>query len=213
MADDYTVRNAREYETGVTEYEAFNADRSAIAPYLDALCERTVEGGRVLDLGCGPGWDCGLLQRRVFVAVGFDLSHGHVEHARRNHPAFGYVQGDMRELPFAESEFDGVWACASMVHLASADIDGALYEVARVLARGGAFVGSVQIGDQEAFVARKSAPGHQLFYAYRSPEDWRTRVEAAGFSLDELVAEVSEEEKTHLNEGARGWATVIARRD
>ena len=105
-----------------------------------------------------------------------------------------------------------MWACASMLHLDGADLDAALAEVARVTAPGGAFVGSVQVGEQEGFVPRKSSPSAELFYGYRTPDDWRARVEVAGFAIDDLVVEIYEEEQAHLNAGARGWATAIARR-
>jgi SAM-dependent methyltransferase len=212
VTDEYVVHNAREYETGVAEYAAYNADRGPITGYLDALCDRTPEGRRVLDLGCGPGWETETLQRRGYVAVGFDLSSAFLRSARVHHPAAAHIRGDMRRLPFADRAFQGVWACASLLHMAGDDLDLTLAEVARVLAPGGAFVGSVQVGDREGFVPRKSAPGTTLFYGYRTPEDWRGRVESAGFAIDELVSEVSEEEQPHLNEGSRGWSTAIARK-
>ena len=212
MANDYVIRNAREYETGVAEYAAFNEDRGPIMRYLDALCERVATGDPVLDLGCGPGWETQTLHDRGYIAIGFDLSHALLDYARRNHPADAHVRGDMRRLPFADAAFEGAWACASLLHMSSTDLDVALSEVARVLAPGAAFVGSVQVGDREGFVPRKSAPGTELFYGYRSPEDWRARVEAAGFTIDDLVSEVSETEQSHLNEGSRGWSTAIARK-
>lgn len=212
MADDYVVRNAREYETGVDGYTTFNEDRGIVRGYLDSLCERTREGGPILDLGCGPGWETATLHQRGFVAVGFDISRAFLEHARREHPADGYVRGDMRRLPFPAATFAGCWASASMLHMASDDLDSALAEVARVLESDAGFVASVQVGEAEGFVPRKSAPGTELFYGYRSPEDWRARIEAAGFVVDDLVAELFDVEQSHLNEGAQGWATAIARR-
>lgn len=210
--DDYVVRNAEVYRTGVAKYVEINADRSVIAPYLDALCDRVPVGSRMLDLGCGPGWETETLHRRGYVAVGFDMSSAFLDAARREHRADGHVRGDMRRLPFATGSFAGAWASASMLHLASADLDVALAEVARVVKGGGGFVASVQVGDSERFVPRKSDPGQELFYAYREPEDWRGRVESAGFVVDEVVTEVYDGPQPHLNEGARGWTTAIARR-
>ncbi len=212
MVGEYVVRNAREYETGVDDYAAFNADREPVRGYLDALCDRVPSGGRVLDLGCGPGWETRTLHERGFVAVGFDISRALLGYARREHPADGHVRGDMRRLPFADGAFAGCWACASMLHLASEDLDAALAEVARVLQPGAAFVASMQVGDREGFVPRKSAPGTELFYRYRTPSEWRARVEGVGFEVSEVVAELDEGAQSHLNEGARGWATAIARR-
>jgi SAM-dependent methyltransferase len=210
--DNYIARNAREYMAGVEQYVDYNADRSVIAPYLEALCERVPEGARILDLGCGPGWEAESLHDRGYEAIGLDLSSAFCAYARREHPADDHLVGDMNHLPFAEDSFGGVWACASMLHIAREHLPTVLSEVARVLAPGGAFVASVQVGDTQRFVPRKSAPGHELFYAYLTPEEWRATVERAGFAIDDLVAEVFDEDQPHLNEGSRGWATVIATR-
>ncbi|MDA0352154.1 MAG: class I SAM-dependent methyltransferase [Chloroflexi bacterium] len=212
MADEYVVRNAREYETGVIDYTSYNEDRAPIMGYLDALCERTATGARVLDLRCGRGWETRTLHDRGYQPVGFDLSRAFLEHVRHQQPAIPCVRGDMRRLPFADASFEGAWASASLLHMSRTDLDVALAELARVLRPGAAFVGSVQVGDSEGFVPRKSAPGAELFYGYLAPEDWRARVEAAGFAIDDLVIEIHEEEQSHLNAGSRGWATVIARR-
>ena len=209
-SDNYIARNAREYMTGVDEYVDYNADRSVIAPYFEALCERAPEGARVLDLGCGPGWETESLHTRGYDAIGLDLSAAFCSYARREHPADGHVVGDMRTLPFSDDSFAGVWACASMLHIAREHLPSVLSEVARILIPGGVLVASVQVGDTQRFVPRKSAPGHQLFYAYLTPEEWRTTVEHAGFAIDNLVAEVFDQDQSHLNEGSRGWATVIA---
>ena len=100
----------------------------------------------------------------------------------------------MNFLPFTDDTFAGVWACASMLHIAREHLPVVLAEVSRVLTPGGAFVASIQVGDT------------QLFYAYLTPEEWRTTVERAGFTIDDLVADVSEEEQPHLSEGSRGLA-------
>ena len=210
--DNYIARNAREYMTGVDEYVAYNADRSVIAPYFEALCERVPEAARVLDLGCGPGWETQALHTRGYEAIGLDLSTAFCAYARREHPADDHVVGDMNSLPFVEDSFAGVWACASMLHIAREDMPAVFAEIARILTPGGALVASVQVGDTQRFVPRKSAPGHELFYAYLTPEQWRATVERAGFAIDDLVADHSDEEQPHLNEGSRGWTTVIARR-
>lgn len=106
--DDYIVRNAREYMTGVEQYVDYNADRSVIAPYLEALCERTPAGTRVLDLGCGGGWETETLHNRGYEAIGFDLSAAFCTYARREHPADDHVVGDMTSLPFAEASWKSV---------------------------------------------------------------------------------------------------------
>ena len=85
--DNYIARNAREYMTRVGEYVAYNDDRSVIVPAFAAFCERVPEAARVLDLGCGPGWETQSLHDRGYEAIGLDLSAAFCSYARRQHPA------------------------------------------------------------------------------------------------------------------------------
>jgi SAM-dependent methyltransferase len=102
------------------------------------LAERYLTSARrVLDIGCGEGQ----LTRRVGAsawAVGIDPTVAQVvEAGRRGGPA-RYVQGEAARLPFGDGAFDGAVACLVFEHVD--DLDGALAEVARVLAPGGRFV-------------------------------------------------------------------------
>ena len=69
-------------------------------------------GGAVLDLACGTGRHAVELAKRGYQVVGFDLSLAMLAHASdeaQEHKAkLNFVQGDMREMAFAE-QFDGVY--------------------------------------------------------------------------------------------------------
>jgi len=186
--------------TGVDEYAAYNHDRSVIAPAFAAFCERVPEAARVLDLDCGPGWETQALHTRGSEAIGRDLSAAFCSYARREYPADDHIGGDMNFLPFAANSFSGVWACVSMLHIAREDMPAVLSEVARILIpRRRSRRTPFRSATPSVSSPRKAAPGHQLFYAYRTPEEWRVAIESAGFAIDDLVTEVSEEEQTHLN--------------
>ena len=104
---DPAVRNRREYERSVESYVEANSDRSVIEPMLRELTSRLRPGARVIDLGCGPGWESAALTDRGFPTTGLDLTPGQLRHASEHHPAQGYIQGDMRRLPLASNRFDG----------------------------------------------------------------------------------------------------------
>jgi SAM-dependent methyltransferase len=69
-------------------------------------------GGALLDLACGTGRHAVELARRGYQVVGFDLSLAMLalasDEAQERSAKLNFVQGDMREMAFAE-QFDGVY--------------------------------------------------------------------------------------------------------
>jgi ubiquinone/menaquinone biosynthesis C-methylase UbiE len=103
--------------------------------------------GPWLDLSCGPGTLTRALVARSDgrTVVGVDLSRAMLEHARVAAPGAVLVRADAASLPFADGAFGAV------VNLAALDLysDAArvITESARVLARGGRWIGSTLIAD------------------------------------------------------------------
>ena len=122
------------YDRHASRYvrETRNVDMSPLyQPFLDLL----PEGGRILDAGCGSGRDS-----RAFLARGYDVtaidgSPAMVAHAAE---ATGILVRYLRFEDIAyEDEFDGVWACASLLHVPKSRIDGVLRRLSRALKVGG----------------------------------------------------------------------------
>ena len=89
-----------------------------------ALADGFLPPGRLLDLGCGIGHSYHLLEPRE--TVGVDISAEALAGQGRE-----TVVADMRELPFADSEFSSVLSVQSLEHVP--DPERVLAEVARVL--------------------------------------------------------------------------------
>lgn len=105
------------------------------------LILREVEGARkILDIGCGEGQ----ISRRLAGAdpsrrvVGVDPTPRQIEVARERGGDVEYRIASVDSLPFADAEFDTVVTCLVFEHVD--DLEGAVREVARVLAPGGRFV-------------------------------------------------------------------------
>jgi ubiquinone/menaquinone biosynthesis C-methylase UbiE len=169
------------------------------------LAAALAAGARVLDIGCGPGLEMADLRASGLRPVGLDPSRQMLGFASERNRGCGVAQGTVLALPFADGAFDGVWAAASLHHVARDEAPAALREIRRVLRRGGAFYASVQRGEVEGWV-RGMLTGHATWYTYHSERDWRALVEGAGFAITWFFAT---DDVASANEGATGWINVM----
>jgi SAM-dependent methyltransferase len=107
------------------------------------------EGGSVLDAGCGSGRDALAFKQAGYAVSAFDGS------ARLAAIASANTDLAVRQLTFAQmpwdSAFDGVWACASLLHVPAADLPAALANIRRALKPGATFYASFKDGSDERF--------------------------------------------------------------
>ena len=108
-------------------------------------------GDRILDLGCGSGRDAKHFLEQGYEVVAVD---GSVELCKR---AEYYLGIPVRHLMFFDlafhEEFDGVWACASLLHVPKAEITETLHKVCSSLKVGGVLYASFKYGEDEEAVS------------------------------------------------------------
>jgi SAM-dependent methyltransferase len=156
-------------------------------------------GGTVLDAGCGSGRDALAFSRAGFDVTAFDAS------ATMVRLAAGHTGLQVRRMGFAEvawrEAFDGVWACASLLHLSAAELPHAIACLRRALKPGGVFFASFKLGE-----GRRFANG-RWFTDLDAPES-RKLLSSAG--LDVLATEITED----LRPDRQGelWLSALARR-
>src|SRR5665213_614973 len=91
-----------------TAYEA-PLDLAMVRHFIAELGE--IDGARLLDAGCGAGRMITFIDAIArFDIEGVDVSSRMVEHARRAHPARTFSIADLKDLPYADTHFDGVLA-------------------------------------------------------------------------------------------------------
>jgi ubiquinone/menaquinone biosynthesis C-methylase UbiE len=175
------------YTTNAT-YDQIAADYAAQVGRNDALAEsrrrfaaRLVVGARVLDVGCGPAHDTAGLRDLGLRAIGFDRSRGMLAQARPHQ--LPLLLGDMRQLPLRAGALDGLWVCASFLHIPKPDAPEVLRELRRVLRPGGVLFISIKRGQGQRWIAHGS--GGQRFFVFYQEDELDALLTAAGFIVRE----------------------------
>lgn len=131
-----TIQSERLYSRIAASYDRV-FERAVLAEgRLSAIVRRHMDRKSVLDLACGNGrW----LKRFAPASyVGIDLNEEMLEQARRRFPDYDFIEGDMTNLPFADSSFEGVVSLfGAMGHLPPNGQRQMIAETWRVLQPGG----------------------------------------------------------------------------
>mgnify|MGYP000933247150 CR=1 FL=1 len=177
MSIEYYNKNAEEFYNGTV-----SADMSEAC---DKFLKYIAPGGRILDAGCGSGRDSLYFIKHGYKVVSFDASEQMV---RLSSQLTGQQTLLMKfeDIDFKD-EFDGIWACASLLHVPKAETKNVMRKLLQGLKKNGIFYGSFKYGQGEAL------RGERLFNFYDKN------------SFLELIAEIG-----HL-EAIDAWVTEDVR--
>ena len=146
LPSDYVVETVAFYDAHATVFckSTASVDVSELyAPFLNEI----PAGGRILDAGCGSGRDSLAFLRMCYQVVSIDASAEMVKATTK------LTGQEAKLLSFDaldfDSEFDGIWACASLLHIARRDLNGVLVRLTRALKPNGVVYLSFKLGDAE----------------------------------------------------------------
>lgn len=102
------------------------------------------DGGRILDVGCGSGRDSKAFKQHGFSVVAFDASK---EMCKATSELIGQevLQMKFQEIDF-EEEFDGIWACASLLHVTYDELPSVMAKLRKALKSKGIIYVSFKYG-------------------------------------------------------------------
>lgn len=104
-------------------------------------------GARILDAGCGSGRDAKAFSEMGYEVEAFDASAELVELARQH---TGLPVKQMRFEDITEVErYDGIWCCASLLHVPLAELPGVMTQLSKALKPGGVWYLSFKYGSGE----------------------------------------------------------------
>ncbi|MEE9453441.1 MAG: class I SAM-dependent methyltransferase [Paracoccaceae bacterium] len=169
-ADDTTIKV---YDAKYSDYAELTSGEQP-DPSLERFVNMLPKGGRVLDLGCGPGKTTAFLQKAGFSVDAVDASVGMVQVAAEK---YGVT---VRCATFDDitglQEYDGIWANFSLLHAPKSRLPGHLMALHTALKPGGVFHIGMKLGKGE------HRDKLDRFYAYYSQTELENLLGKAGFN-------------------------------
>jgi 2-polyprenyl-3-methyl-5-hydroxy-6-metoxy-1,4-benzoquinol methylase len=116
-------------------------------PFYEPFLASVPAGGDILDVGCGSGRDTLAFQRGGYRVTAIDPSAGMapVASERISQPVALLQAQDVT----AEYQFDGIWACASLLHVPRAEMEAVFARLTRALRPDGVWHMSFKLGEAE----------------------------------------------------------------
>ena len=207
---DYLAPTIATYNQKVTDYIQATANL-ALTEEIEKFSQLLPANARILDAGCAWGRDSLIFAKKGFQVTGIDLADGFLTEARKYAPEATFLKMDLRKLNFPANSFEGIWACASLLHLNKEDIQQALQDFFHMLTPGGVLFIDVKEDLKSKAVAEKHTIDGERHFTYLQQEELNAMLTAAGFTIIESY-KWSEREKYGPTRRDMWWALTFAQK-
>lgn len=163
---------------------------------------KLVREGKILDLGCGSGFQAKVLSEFGFEVTGIDFSDGMIKESRKRVPEAKFLVMDILKLKFPKAYFDGIYARASLLHIKKKDIGETLKKLNDILKKGGIIYIALKEGEGERYINHPQKDSR--FFAFYIKEEMDNLLKKYGFKTLKVLYEKS----SNTN-----WLQILARKD
>lgn len=179
------------YDSRAVEYAAEAAVMPEwVATEIDAFMTELGGSGRVLEIGSGGGRDALELEKRGISVRRTDISQGFVDLLReRGFKAdlLDPLTDDLTDPLNPDRPYDGVWACACLIHVDRRDFPTVLRRLAEATRAGGRLHASVRDGDGESVSTHGSAAVPRRYVeTFWRESALRSALADAGWTVSEI---------------------------
>lgn len=187
------------YNAQAKEYIAETVDLD-ISNIRNRFLELVPENGHILDLGCGSGRDS-----RFFLGQGYSVTAIDASYELAN-LASKFIGQTVRHLSFQKLDyietFDGVWACASLLHCPKAEMSAVMQRLNVALKADGIIYMSFKYGTEERIDERG-----RFFNDYTEADVTKMLLEYSDLHVVEIFSELKP-----LRSGFQNWLNVFAKK-
>lgn len=172
---DLPLKTIRDYyDKTAADWAARWYEDDSMLPYLKEFVSLLPENPRVIDVGCGAGYESMRLSGLGADVVGIDISPVSIQIARERNPHLDFHVLDMTKNYSELGLFDGVAAIASLIHLPNERLCAAFERMTEVLKPGGLALISVRHGvgkqPKQSYVTIDGQSYDRGFYAHTLEE-------------------------------------------
>ena len=153
----------------------------------------------ILDAGCGSGRDAKAFLDAGYRVTALDASRGICKEAKKLIGQEVYCI-KFEELQF-QQEFDGIWACASLLHVSFAEINGVLKRLWDALKKDGVLYASFKYGEGIR------TDNDRLFFNYEE-----TTLNGLMINNGFLVEDIFLTQDVRKNREEERWINVLAKK-
>jgi 2-polyprenyl-3-methyl-5-hydroxy-6-metoxy-1,4-benzoquinol methylase len=165
-----TSETVRSYDRDAAAYAARTATvPDPVRADLEDLAARIGPGARVIEIGSGGGRDALLMEQLGLAVRRTDVTPAFVELLREQGHSCDRLDPLVDDLASPDGPYDAVWANASLLHVARADLRTVLGRLAEVTRPGGLLRMSLKEGDGEGWSTHGTISGPRHFTYWRAP--------------------------------------------
>ncbi|MFH1850136.1 MAG: methyltransferase domain-containing protein [archaeon] len=142
-----------------------------------------LNGKKVLDAGCGSGRDVQYLTAEGLKVVGIDYSDQMISQAKKRFKKGNFRVMDFEKMEFPDASFNGIWCCASLIHIPKRNLPNVLKEFSRILSDDGILYVSVKDGEGERMIRYKKLNHEKALFVYFTQQEIENFLSHAGFTI------------------------------
>ncbi|MGL0940393.1 class I SAM-dependent methyltransferase [Vibrio vulnificus] len=137
MTDQYYTKNAQSFFESTVSVD--------VQKLYDQFLPHLNPNGAILDAGCGSGRDAKYFKALGFKVTAFDANQALVELASR-HLEQHVIHAKFDTFRAEPNSFDGIWACASLLHVPDEELAATFFALSQLLKPQGLFYCSFKYG-------------------------------------------------------------------